>query len=242
MTLLWILSGVAFAIAAGLMGLLHLRVSALWVTWAGVALAITAVFVWLHATMSQRNTDSNTSLPANTAPSLAPLLEKAPTFNVKTPKYFFLLGNTVISLFDADQLKEGKKVPISLAFLHVNPVTVFVERDHFFADALLYSDTSGKQIVMKHNELSEKPLNWDSNSSQNAFEVVDEKCQPVFQLIYKSENEIRITGVFFMNDNVILVTPENVWDSIGADALPIMRQALKRIFKYPSWKYLGEYE
>ena len=60
MTPLWILSGVAFALAAILCGISvsHHKFHALWATYVGIILAFAAIFVWWHATIAERDTQT----------------------------------------------------------------------------------------------------------------------------------------------------------------------------------------
>ena len=55
MNLLLIFSGIAIAIAAMLGIFAHSRTGAIWFTWAGVVLAITAAFVWFQGTVPKES-------------------------------------------------------------------------------------------------------------------------------------------------------------------------------------------
>ena len=84
-------------------------------------------------------------------------------------------------------------------------------------------------VEVKKGNFVVRPTDWDRNFSDNALEIVNEKLQPVLQIIYKRNGLIQIQGIFQgRNGGLIFEAPE----------LP---QALPRIFKYPSWKYTGQY-
>jgi hypothetical protein len=79
MTPLWILSGVAFALAGILCGISvsHHKFHALWATYVGVALAFAAIFVWWHATIAER--DLQAKPPVNLDTSPLPVLSESKT-------------------------------------------------------------------------------------------------------------------------------------------------------------------
>jgi len=62
MTPLWILSGVAFAIAGLVGGLYHHKLVALWAAFAGVVLSLAAITVWLHGIITGESNPS-TDMP-----------------------------------------------------------------------------------------------------------------------------------------------------------------------------------
>jgi hypothetical protein len=69
------------------------------------------------------------------------------------------------------------------------------------------------------------PEGWDANFNSRAIEVVDETLLPIFQLAYKSEDCIVVRGMF-----------DSPYDSSHAE---FDVENMRRIFKYPSWKYEG---
>lgn len=79
---------------------------------------------------------------------------------------------------------------------------------------------------------------FDRNYDDNAIEVVDGELRPVFQLKMHSDTEIEINGIFSTPAGLIVATPN------GLIVRPIgdLTTYLRRLFKYPSDKYLGKRE
>ena len=99
-------------------------------------------------------------------------------------------------------------------------------------DALCYES----RLDPNFGQLSNLPSNWDHNSNERGFEVIDEKGRPVFQYYYKSPYHIVFNGIFpfpgglmLANENGTVINPR----------LPATF-TLKRIFRYPSWEYPGK--
>ncbi|HXJ10644.1 MAG TPA: hypothetical protein VNH19_00110 [Candidatus Limnocylindrales bacterium] len=99
----------------------------------------------------------------------------------------------------------------------------------------------GPIIEVRGNRFAVRDPHFDSNSNENALEVVAPDGQPIFQLIQKSPTHVVING-FFPADNgqsLWIAGPDGV-QSVRMDAdLPKLR--LRPIFKYPAWKYPGQY-
>ena len=72
--------------------------------------------------------------------------------------------------------------------------------------------------------LNQSTGDWDRNFSANAVEVVDTNQRPVFQMIRKRANLIQLSGLFVSSKGTVF------------DVRPA-----KPLFKYPSWRHLGEY-
>jgi len=110
-----------------------------------------------------------------------------------------------------------------------NPFSIFLENGNLYAEAKVYNGPGLPAVEVKKNDFVLRPMNWDRNFTDNALEIVNEKLQPVLQMIYKRKGLIHIQGIFSSpQGGAIYEAPE----------LP---QALPRIFKYPSWKYKGQY-
>jgi hypothetical protein len=76
---------------------------------------------------------------------------------------------------------------------------------------------------------------WDKNSSANAFEVINAHGVPVFQMIRRDDFHIEFNGIFPLPGGGFLVADSNgISDRLEG-------YAPKVIFKYPSWKYPGQY-
>jgi hypothetical protein len=84
-----------------------------------------------------------------------------PRFTVKAHSYTFSLGDETGGwTFTPEELKTPRVIPIGVSGIH--PITVYVEGDELFVDAVLFRDAK-RTIAMKHNELSEQLDGWDWN-------------------------------------------------------------------------------
>lgn len=147
MTPLWILSGVAFAVATLFLGFCLFnsayRFHALWSTYVGIMLAIAAVFVWWHATLAEhfantfpKESDNKQSAPLET-PTPTPMKDDKPNINISSANQSggFTGYNTgtvnlgpsprVITQVDHDRFvvaaKSAPKGTITLGFNSGNP-------------------------------------------------------------------------------------------------------------------------
>lgn len=171
----------------------------------------------------------------STVPTPPPKLEE-PTFREKVEKVSFSLGGGGVHIvYDLSGLEKMPREPFN--FGGFSPVKVYVENGTVYADVTVYGGTGLPPIEIKHNEFVKRPLNWDSNSSVRALEIVNENQFPIFQLIYKTQSHIVVNGVFPSPSGLILANEER---TVFMPTLPTTF-SLKRIFKYPSWKYPGQY-
>ena len=70
------------------------------------------------------------------------------------------------------------------------------------------------------------------------MEIVNQNKIPIYQFFYKTLSHIVMNGIFPYPGGFILANENG---AIQNPTLPTTFK-LKRIFKYPSWKYPGEYE
>jgi len=108
-------------------------------------------------------------------------------------------------------------------------------------------------LKLENNELSGLPSNWDFNHSANAIEVVNERLVPIFQFYYKDDTHLVFNGVITSaattakHNGVAFISEthysvETMMDFSKNDFFKrIEALNLKTIFKYPAWKYPGEY-
>jgi hypothetical protein len=85
MNLLLIFSGIAVAIAAMLGIFVHFRDGAIWFTWLGVVLAITAAFVWFQGLVWER--DSTKPAPTSSIPTVIVPVKPSPEVLPSAPTY-----------------------------------------------------------------------------------------------------------------------------------------------------------
>jgi hypothetical protein len=120
------------------------------------------------------------------------------------------------------------------------PVKVHLDDGIIYCDVTIWGGFMGPPIEIVHNEFRITPPNWDRNFSANALEVVDERNEPIFQLIRKTPNHYVMNGLMALPDgSFILATDNGTWTGIRSPKMP--PGTLKPIFKYPSWKHPGEY-
>jgi hypothetical protein len=114
MTPLWILSGVAFALAAILLGISvsHHKFHALWATYVGIVLAFAAIFVWWHATIAERDLQSEPApnLDKQPSPALSPAKGETEPQNAPPPSPSLTLLEIEKRLEEAN--KHGKKAQV----------------------------------------------------------------------------------------------------------------------------------
>ena len=162
---------------------------------------------------------------------------KEPTFSEKVDTVRFSLGERGITVgYKLSVLEKESKEPFK--FGNFSPVRLYIEDDRPFADVTIYGSSNLPPIEIKHNQLLNKPPNWDFNSNESALEVVNEHQIPIYQFYYKTISHIVINGIFPYPGGLILA------NETGATINPNLPTTfkLKRIFRYPSWKYPGQYE
>ena len=160
-----------------------------------------------------------------------------PSFSGTLPKVSFSLGGGGITFIaDISKLKEQPSEPFN--FRGFKPIEIYISNDNIYADVQIYGGSNLPPLQIKGNKLIDKPLDWDFNSNRNALEVVNEKQIPIYQFIYKTPSHIVFNGIFPSPDGLILANEKGV---VLNRTLPTTFE-LKRIFKYPSWQYPGEYE
>jgi tetratricopeptide (TPR) repeat protein len=163
---------------------------------------------------------------------------KEPMFSEDVDNFFFSLGERGLTGGCKKEILEKKHMSNLFVFDNYRPVELYIEKGTLYADVNIYGGQGLPPIKIKKNKLSNKPDDWDFNSNDKAFEIVDNKQNPIYQFFYKSPSHIVINGIFPAPGGYILAN-EN-----GASGSPDLPDKfnLKRIFKYPSWKYPGEYE
>lgn len=161
---------------------------------------------------------------------------KEPTFREEHETLNFSLGGGITCGYTKEQLKKCPNSPFNFGG-HL-PVQVYVEDGKLYADVEVFSESGLPPIKITKNVLSGLPHNWDSNKNENALEVVNEAGAPIYQLIYKRDGHIIVNGVFPFPGGLVLADEQHM---VMNPSLPVKLE-LKRIFKYPSWKYPAEYE
>ena len=124
------------------------------------------------------------------------------------------------------------------------PVLFHTKDGRIFIDMQLWAE--GSQMAgVTHNACWMVATNWDCNYNNTALEIVNADKEPMFQAIFKTPTSLIINGIFAY-PRLILVGS----DTYGFSRIPPDRSGhfakpdpnyTKRIFKYPSWKFKGQY-
>jgi hypothetical protein len=122
------------------------------------------------------------------------------------------------------------------------PVTLSLENGIIYCDVEIWGGPGGPPIQVRHNEFVVQPPEWDRNFSERAVEVVDAQGVPIFQLIRKTVSHYVVNGILpFPGGGLIVATDQGTALNPSPGNLARARAALKPIFKYPSWKYHGQF-
>ena len=175
---------------------------------------------------------SKPRLKASSKPSSQEGFPMGP-FHEKVKTVTIMFG-TDTCLFDSLELQKGTahKTCIEGLNIYLQNGTL-----HYHYKAPLWD------FEIEDNEFSGGHQSWDSNSGATAFEVVNANQVPIFQLIRKSSTKIAVYGIFPTNSGRMFdtVSPEGVSHHPAFDIVRIDKSELKPIFRYPSWKYPGQY-
>jgi hypothetical protein len=81
------------------------------------------------------------------------------------------------------------------------------------------------------------------------LEVVNEKSLPIFQIFYRDDTHLVFNGVFTVPRSIIFASGETGMKVFANEtltdedfALHVEKMGLKRLFKYPSFQFPGEFE
>lgn len=118
------------------------------------------------------------------------------------------------------------------------PIYISVDKGKLYADVTLSDLNCAPAMTLKRNRITLNKTNWDRNMNENALEVVDDKYDPMFQLIYERPDKLRINGIFCTSTHIIYATDDG--SLINRKSDPPENFKLKRIFKYPSWEHASE--
>lgn len=163
-----------------------------------------------------------------------------PTFADDAKYAIIIMGGNELS-YDLSSLENGLPLPHVGFGEKLLPVFVRVRNGKLYADMTLYNLSCEPVMTLKDNNIALKHANWDRNMSEHALEVVDDQERPMFQLIYERPAKLKINGVFCTSHYIVYSDDHMLGGTRRGLPLPSSFQ-LKRIFRYPSWKYPGELE
>jgi hypothetical protein len=126
---------------------------------------------------------------------------------------------------------------------------MYVIDGHLYFDTTLALGFGSPTVTIKRNEIETDPFGVDHNFSDKAVEVVLTGANsgnpvPIFQMVYETNHQISISGLFFSPDRkiAVIVTPNgNTKIDVDPAGQKKIIVPLKPLFKYPSWQHHGEY-
>jgi hypothetical protein len=114
------------------------------------------------------------------------------------------------------------------------PFKAYLDSGKLFFDANVFAGSDQPPIQIRRDVIHGLPFGWDGNYSGRALEIVSTDTLPVFQLLFTSEDSVRIRGVFQVRQGLIIVDESGV---STAQKRRVLFYGTRPIFKYPSWKY-----
>jgi hypothetical protein len=156
-----------------------------------------------------------------------------PAFREKAGMVYFSFGGNTMGL-PAESLTKAR----------FEPFNVFGQKPFKMhgKDGVLYVDfrATGPRgsIEVVDNEFTVSSPDWDKNSNDRAFEVVDQSGLPVFQMVRNGIDRITVKGIFPMPGGVLIGDDNGV--RVGPK-VQVSGATIKPVFKYPAWKHPGKY-
>jgi hypothetical protein len=146
----------------------------------------------------------------------------------------------------ARMIKGQLLIPFGIGDGMPPPITVGMDKDGklVLSCELIGGDKERPfQIEIHNNVFSVASGLVQKNYNDKALEVADDQGIPLFQVIQESPDKLRINGIFVLGQQQG-ETVVRVW-AFGSKLILNPNRpeefVLKPIFKYPSWKYLGQY-
>ncbi len=142
-------------------------------------------------------------------------------------------GDRITATYTKRQLEEEKNDSLSGSRTQV-PFKAYLDRGKLFIDTDIFAGPDLPPILIRRNVIRRLPYGWDGNYNNRALEIVSADTMPVFQLVYISENRIRVNGVFQTQGGLVIADESGVSSAQGKR---VLFYGTRPIFKYPSWKY-----
>ena len=107
--------------------------------------------------------------------------------------------------------------------------------NNLYVDVNTFGNDKLPPLQIEHNQLKKLPQGWDVNYLNGyALEVVNERQEPIIQLIYNNLYHVIINGWITYPNGFAFTNGIITY----FDEYPSSSEALKRLFKYPSSAYL----
>jgi hypothetical protein len=192
---------------------------------------------WTHDFRAAQTIVADKQLPQSTASPLPEAQLVPPAFHEKIEDLSLTVGT----------LQLRTRGPSPIVVTGMIPPRLYVANGVLYLDVVLWSGSLNEPaIIVRGNEFAVKPPGWDRNSNTNALEVVNENNEPVLQLIRLTPSNFRLNGIFplrgggWPEGSVWLADDHRFGVRTPEQPFPADFK-LTPIFKYPSWKYPGEY-
>jgi hypothetical protein len=124
------------------------------------------------------------------------------------------------------------------------PVRIYFEQGKVFVNATVYSGRPNSEpVVVKHNKVDPNSTVWnigvDWNSDATALEIVDDKQNPLFQMVFAPPTDILIRGIFVLPSDEAIIADDTLtpyYFDLSADGAQVSPMYVKqgRLFEYPS--------
>ena len=225
--IIYVLGAIAalLAIFIGVFLYYHKQTLAIWATF--IAITITALACCLQLKSWAWKQSELTKKP----------ILKTPIFTEDIKECVFNFGGNTATISIDDLEKQPQQ------FISINGISpvMYVKNHTFYVDVTVSDPDKLLPVEIKEGKLTVTPANWDTNSNDSAFEVVDGKLDVVFQIIYHKPSKVFLYGIFpdpQVKSQLIYVSEQ----SIALSYTKPKEFSIKRQFKYPSWKYPGQFD
>jgi len=138
-----------------------------------------------------------------------------------------------------EDLRKSKLHPIH--FGEQFDLSIYLDGENLLVDADLRSPVGlNPQVKISRNQFVVSAAGWDYNSNDLAFEVVDNKGNPVLQLMFQGDKKLIIRGMFNGGNRVLFINDSGI-RAMPLNNAQVEKYKLVPIFEYPAWKYPGKY-
>jgi hypothetical protein len=205
----------------------------------GIGTALILIGIVLVATqLNYRQTPTvsnaptvNTTLPNSTVlGALPPFVNGKQEFTLKAGMLVF--RGTISDLMSGQPRSLNMRTDEGL----YNLVSVYIKDRIMYVDTTLYGGDKLPSVQLTQSVLVSEPQGWDVNADSNAIEIVDDRQNPVVQIIFQTYYQIVINGFLYFPGGFMFVDEDG--RTIMNPKTPV-DYSLKRIFKYPSLLYQG---
>lgn len=200
----------------------------------GVLVVVSGFLVNYYDKKIKENEKKKSSLEGSVTPPKADEL---------TGYFKVLLGGANMS-YSMDYIKHNKEInPLKKAYGIDFPLKIT------FKDTPLISGTfkswDSKVIaILENNEWKINPNNYfERNYNNSSLEIIDEYNIPILQVEYINEQVILLKGVFFQDEDLIIVNDSSSIlnnGNITFDMILKQGKTINKMFKYPSSTHFGE--